>query len=219
MILCHVHPPELCLRGLLDCFADAQIGPAPADIAGHGLIDIGIRRMRVRREECRCGHYLTRLTVAALRDFAVDPSFLNAGADRRVSDRLDRGDLCIADAVYGGDAGACGDAVEVYGASTTQRHAATKFRSGHAQHIAQHPKQWRVPVDIDTVRRPIDVDRESHGASPPPTSIIAAEANQLLVRSTIVSVKAWGASCGRLCPMPPLMIRCASGYVNRALPD
>jgi hypothetical protein len=66
-------------------------------------------------------------------------------------------------AIDGSNARASGNAVEVHGASAAQRHAATEFRSGHAQHVAQH--QWRVPVDIDTVRRPIDVDGESHGSS------------------------------------------------------
>ena len=48
-------------------------------------------------------------------------------------------------------------------AGAAQRHAATELRAGHAQHIAQHPEERRVVVDIDAVRLPVDSDGEGHG--------------------------------------------------------
>src|SRR5262249_62240326 len=41
------------LRGLLDRFTNAKISPAAADVAGHCVVDIGILRMRVARQERR----------------------------------------------------------------------------------------------------------------------------------------------------------------------
>src|SRR6202011_2203870 len=87
------------LRGLLDRFANADIGPAAADVAGHRVVDIGIGRMRVAGEERRSGHDLARLAVAALNDLPVEPGLLDLGACRRRADRLDRCDLGSADAV------------------------------------------------------------------------------------------------------------------------
>ena len=45
-----------------------------------------------------------------------------------------------------------GDAVDMHGAGAAQRHAAAELRAGHAEHVAQHPEQRRVAVDIDAVR-------------------------------------------------------------------
>ena len=50
----------------------------------------------------------------------------------------------VPDAVDGRDAGAHRGAVEMHRAGAAQRHAAAEFRAGHAEHVAQHPKQRRV---------------------------------------------------------------------------
>src|SRR5205823_6149117 len=81
------------LSGLLDCFANAEIGAAAADVPGHRVVDIGIRRMRVARQQRGSGHDLSRLAVTALDNFTIVPSLLNLGARRRRADRLDRRDL------------------------------------------------------------------------------------------------------------------------------
>ena len=41
--------------------------------------------------------------------------------------------------------------------------AAAEFRAGHADHVAQHPEQRRIAVDIDGVVHAIDVDRVGQG--------------------------------------------------------
>ena len=61
-----------------------------------------------------------------------------------------------ADAVDRGDARAGGDAVDMHGAGAAQRHAAAELRAGHAEHVAQHPEQRRVAVDIDAVSLAVD---------------------------------------------------------------
>src|SRR5690349_6337567 len=56
----------LSCRGLLDRFANAHIGPAAADVAGHCVIDIVIGRLRFACEQRRRRHDLARLAVPAL---------------------------------------------------------------------------------------------------------------------------------------------------------
>src|SRR5216684_5294640 len=59
------------LRGLFDRFANAQIGPAAADVARHRIVDVRVGWMRVVRQQRRSGHDLARLAIATLRHLAV----------------------------------------------------------------------------------------------------------------------------------------------------
>jgi len=77
---------------------------AAADVAGHRVVDIGIRRMRVAREKRRRGHDLARLAVTALHDLPIEPGLLDLGARRRAADRLDRRNRGSADAIDRRDA-------------------------------------------------------------------------------------------------------------------
>ena len=43
-----------------------------------------------------------------------------------------------------------------------KREAATEFRASHAEHVAQHPEQRRVVVDIGAVRGSVDFYGEGH---------------------------------------------------------
>src|SRR6266536_6465964 len=104
------------LRGLLDRFANADIGPAAADVAGHRSVNIRIARVWIARQQRRGGHDLARLAIAALNDLPVEPGLLDLGARRRRADCLDRRDLGGADALDRSDTGAGGDAVEMHGA-------------------------------------------------------------------------------------------------------
>ena len=89
------------------------------------------------------------------------PRLLQGRALRRLSDRLDRGDRALADAVDRGDAGPRRRAVDMHGASAARRLAATELTPGHAEHVAQHPQQRG--VDIDLMGCAVDLQRESHG--------------------------------------------------------
>jgi hypothetical protein len=52
---------------LLDRGSNAAISAAPADIAAHGLVDIGIGGFGGLFEQRRGSHYLAGLAIAALR--------------------------------------------------------------------------------------------------------------------------------------------------------
>src|SRR3954447_5538036 len=155
---------SLCLRlrGELDGFANADVGAATADVPAHGLIDVGVCRTRVACQQRRGRHDLSGLAIAALHDFVLEPGLLNLCAGVRLADRFDRRNLRTADAVDRGDAGPCGDAVDVHGAGATQRGAATELGAGHAEHVSKNPKQWRVAIDIGAVCGSVDFDVEGH---------------------------------------------------------
>jgi hypothetical protein len=97
-----------------------------------------------------------------LDDLEIEPCFLNLGPGWCLSDRLNGGDSRVADAFDRGDAGTNGSPVQMHGAGAAQRPAATEFRAGHAEHVAQHPKQRGVPVDIGLVIVAVDFDFEGH---------------------------------------------------------
>src|ERR1700730_8375262 len=152
------------LSSLLDCFTDAQIGPAAADVARHGGIDVGVGRMRVACQQRRSGHDLARLAVAALHHLPVEPGLLDFPAHRGRADRLDCLDFGGANTVDRSDTGTSGDAVNVYSASAAERLAAAELRARHAQQVAQDPEERRVAVHIDAVCGPVDFDSKGHGA-------------------------------------------------------
>src|SRR6267378_889885 len=79
-------------RGL-DRRANPLVGAAAADVPGHRLVDIAIGGLRRLGEQAGGLHDLPALAVAALRDVQAAPRRLDALADRRCADSLDRRDL------------------------------------------------------------------------------------------------------------------------------
>src|SRR5882672_11106332 len=151
--------PLLAVRRVLDSLADAHISAAATDVSGHGGVDVAIARVGVGREQGRRGHDLAGLAIAALRDLQRDPGLLDLLAGWSGADGLDRGDALAGRGRDRRDARAHGLAVDVHRARAAQRHAAAEFRAGHPEHIAQHPQQRRVVVDIDAAG--FAVDRQS----------------------------------------------------------
>src|SRR5712671_5757360 len=101
---------------MLDCVADAHIGPTAANVAGHSGYDLGIVWMGIACQQCRSRHDLPRLTIAALHHLTVEPGLLDFGACRRRANGLDGRDVRIADAIDRRYAGAGGYAVDMHGA-------------------------------------------------------------------------------------------------------
>src|SRR6266850_1439453 len=79
-------------RGL-DRRANPLVGTAAADVAGHGLVDLAIGGLLRLGEQAGGLHDLPALAVAALRDVQTVPGRLDALADGRCADSLDRRDL------------------------------------------------------------------------------------------------------------------------------
>ena len=76
--------------------ADSPIGAAPTDIAVHGGVDIGIRRMRRAGQEGNRRHHLSGLAVSTLHDIQAPPRRSDSVAYPVVCAFYGR-DLCIAD--------------------------------------------------------------------------------------------------------------------------
>src|ERR1700692_2200579 len=69
---------KLGLGSMLDRRPDAHVSAAPANVSGHGRVDVGIFGMRSGVEQCRRRHDLTGLAVAALDDLQVEPRLLHS---------------------------------------------------------------------------------------------------------------------------------------------
>lgn len=55
---------------------DAKVGAAAAKVAGHGVVDIFVRRLRIIGKEGGSSHELAGLAVTALGYIKFTPSFL-----------------------------------------------------------------------------------------------------------------------------------------------
>src|SRR4051812_10639747 len=126
-------------RGLLDRGADARIGAAAADVAGHGVIDIGVARLGRCGEQGARRHDLARLAVAALRHVEREPRLLDFLARRRAADGFDRGDALAERRGDWRDARARRLSVDLDSARAAKALAAAELRARHVQHVAQRP--------------------------------------------------------------------------------
>src|SRR5580658_5100365 len=125
--------PSLCR--MLDRLANAHVCAASANVSGHGRVDVGIVGMRGRVQQRSCGHDLSRLAVAALDDFQIEPGLLHLGAGCGGADCLDRRDGALADGSHGQQTGAHRRAVDVHRAGPALRDAAAEFGAGESQKI------------------------------------------------------------------------------------
>src|SRR4029077_18670690 len=141
--------------------ADALVGAAAADVAAHGVIDVGLGGFRLLRQEGDSKHNLAGLAVAALWDVFGDPGLLHGmrTVGRQAFDGGDFFSLHAGDRSY---AGASGLAVDVHGAGATERHAAAKFSAGQVESVAQHPKQWHLRVDTHCGGLAVECKRCGH---------------------------------------------------------
>jgi hypothetical protein len=105
------------LHGLgsgVDRRTNARISGAPADIAAHGAVDIGVVRRCIFFKQGRCRHDLPRLAVTALRNLERNPRRLHrlCGPAREA---LDGYHIAAANRRQRRDTGSDGLTVEVHG--------------------------------------------------------------------------------------------------------
>src|SRR5579863_3863844 len=139
----------LCLRSIFDRRTDAHVSAAPANVARHGRIDVGIFGMRSGVEQSRCRHDLARLAVAALDHLQLEPCLLHFGPRAGRADALDGGDCALADRAHGQEAGAHRRTVHMHGAGTALRYPASELGAGEPQDIAQYPEKRHIGGSID----------------------------------------------------------------------
>src|SRR5215471_9746799 len=107
------------------------VRPAATEIAAHRVGDIGIIRPGVLREETGRGHYLSRLTVTALRHLNLHPGSLN-GMTEIARQPFNCSYLLTRSSGNRGDTGTNCFTVKMHGAAAADRHAATILGSGES---------------------------------------------------------------------------------------
>src|SRR5664280_2341680 len=107
---------RLRVGGRLACSEDARVGPAPAEVAAHGIPHVVLGRLRVLREERRAGDDHPRRAEAALEGIRVDEGLLERRHCLRAAEAFDRRDLPVVGVVNEGEAGIHRDAVQQHGA-------------------------------------------------------------------------------------------------------
>src|SRR6266436_2093288 len=145
------------LRSGFDCSANPLIRAAPADVAGHRVVDVLIARFRVLREQAGGLHDLTALAVAALRDRQALPGRLHLAADGCAADGFNGGDRLAGCGRDRGDARARRHAVEMHRARSAKRHPTSEFRAGEAEFIPQRPQEGRLRRHVHRHRLAVDI--------------------------------------------------------------
>src|SRR5215471_3031771 len=123
----------------MDRSANARIGSAAAQIAGHHLIDVLVRWLGNQLKKRNGLHDLAGLAIAALRYLVFDPGLQNRvlGSILQSFDRDDRLAGEVADMRL---AGTDSRAVYLDGAGAALRYPAAVFGTRDAELVAQHPK-------------------------------------------------------------------------------
>src|SRR5580692_3445524 len=96
---CRAWRSDPCRRAF-DRLADAYIGSAATDIAGHGRVNVRVLGLRDGIEQRRRRHDLARLAVSALDDLQFQPGLLQSRTIRRRADALDGGNRSSTDRAH-----------------------------------------------------------------------------------------------------------------------
>ena len=134
----------------------SHIAHAAAEIAVHVCDEFGLGGIGVLGEQRGRLHDLPGLAVATLRNLLGDPGALQRVLALGIQ-TFDGGDLFARGLRHGGLAGAHRLTVEVDSTGATQAGAATEFRAGHLQMLADDPQQGRVIRYVDRMVMPIDI--------------------------------------------------------------
>jgi hypothetical protein len=105
--------------------------------------------MRNRVEQGRRRHELTRLAVAALDDFQVQPGLLYFHAVGRHAETLDGGDRPCTNGTYRQQAGADRLTGQVDGTSAALCDTAPEFGARQTQDIAQYPQERHIGEQVN----------------------------------------------------------------------
>src|SRR5688572_2382280 len=147
----------------LDRFADAHVGTAAAQVAGHRGRNLRVRRTRSRCQQRRCRHDLAGLAVAALRHVDLLPRALQGM--RAVRRQAFDGHHGARGCLHRRGAGAHRAAVEVHRAGAALCDAAAELRPLQIEDVSEHPEQGHVTRDIHGRGLPVHVQSEWHNVN------------------------------------------------------
>src|SRR5215831_14955732 len=140
------------------------VGAAAADVAAHGLIDVRVGGIRRLREQRGSGHDLAALAIAALRHIELHPRALHRMRPIR-REPFDRRHALAGDIRDRDAARLHGAAIDVNRARAALGKAATEFRAGEADRVAQHPKQGHLAGNVGRLSLAVEGEFEGHLAS------------------------------------------------------
>ena len=187
--------------------ADPKICAAATEIAGHGGVDLLVRRLRRPLEQSHGAHDLPRLAVAALRSVRFDPSGLDGVELVAVRQSLDRCDRAPGDRLDGSDTGARGVGTDSWPASGNIWSRAALREQG----VALDKIQWW-EGSIDESYAPIERPSEISPFSPD-------QALKTLPERKLESMLIEGELDALMCPMPPERFYDDNSQIVRLLAD
>jgi len=135
-------------------------------IAGvvHGFVDVFIAGLRIFREQCRRGHHLAGLAIAALNDIELLPRRLD-GCARLAVQTFNCRNLLTRNIRHGRHAGADRLTVDVHSAGPALRQAAAELCPGQSREIPNRPEQRHIFRHIQLYG--LTVQFETHHLSQP----------------------------------------------------
>jgi hypothetical protein len=142
----------------MNCFADALICAAAANVLRHDFIDLSVRRIRPPIQKRGSFHDHARLAKPALRNIFGNPGYL-AGMFANGGETFNGSEAFIGCGANRNLTGANGSAVFMDCARATDSHAATVLCSAEFQLVAQDPEQRRVGLGNDLAELAINVER------------------------------------------------------------
>jgi hypothetical protein len=148
----------------MDGRAYARISTAPAQIAGHHVVDLFVRRLGDVLKERNGLHDLAGLAVAALRNLMFDPGLQNRVAVS-TTQPFDRDYRFTGDVTDMRLTGTDSLAIYVDGTGSTLRYPTAIFGASDAELVAQHPKQRHVGNYINLMLDPVDRELDHVDAS------------------------------------------------------
>jgi hypothetical protein len=146
---------------MMDRLANARICPAAADVAGHGVVNLGVSGLGGLGEQRSRRHDLSRLAIAALRDVDFDPGALD-GMTAGGGEAFNRCDVFSGHGRNRRDAAADRGALDVHGTGAAERHAASEFSAGHVEGVAENPEQRHVGIDVDRCGFSVEDEMSRH---------------------------------------------------------
>ena len=156
-----VTPPHL-FAGPHDGGDNPVVGTAAAEMTGQRLADIGVGRTRFLIQQFLGLHDHAVDAIAALRGLLVDEGLLQRMRLLDGAERLDGGDLGIAERADRGDAGARRLAVDQHRAGAALRQPTAELRPGEEQIVPQHVEQRRIGFGRRAVACTIDFETDGH---------------------------------------------------------
>src|SRR5580698_7733189 len=140
-------------------FADPEVGPAPADVSRHCIVNLSIAWRGVLGEQSGSRHNLPRLAISALRNLLRDPGLLH-GMQTTLPEPLNRHNLLAGGTRNVGKARAHSLSVEMNCAGAAHANSAAVLGSCELQQVPKNPQQRHLAVSFKSVQLPVDFEGE-----------------------------------------------------------